>query len=155
MTGTVIDSGDGNTHVFPVCDGFVIGSCVKSIPLAGSDMTEYIMKEIIARNEHATLGAKGGLPELARVIKEKECYVAKDLLKEFEKFDEKQPDANGNLTVQSSRFKKFTHTTVNGVKQHCDIGYERFLAPEMFFHPEFMKEGWNQPLDAAVDECIW
>lgn len=42
MTGTVIDSGDGVTHVFPVCDGFVIGSCVKSIPLAGSDITKFI-----------------------------------------------------------------------------------------------------------------
>ena len=37
LTGTVIDSGDGVTHVFPVSDGFVIGSCVKHIPLAGKE----------------------------------------------------------------------------------------------------------------------
>jgi actin-related protein 3 len=39
LTGTVLDSGDGVTHVIPVADGFVIGSCIKHIPLAGRDMT--------------------------------------------------------------------------------------------------------------------
>jgi actin-related protein 3 len=39
MTGLVIDAGDGVTHIFPVCDSYVIGSCVKNIPLAGRDMT--------------------------------------------------------------------------------------------------------------------
>lgn len=43
MTGTVIDAGDGVTHVFPVCDGYVISSCVKHIPLAGRDITQYTL----------------------------------------------------------------------------------------------------------------
>lgn len=43
LTGTVIDSGDGVTHVFPVSDGFVIGSCVRHIPLAGRDITKFIL----------------------------------------------------------------------------------------------------------------
>ena len=43
MTGTVIDAGDGVTHVFPVCDGYVISSCVKHIPLAGRDITAYTL----------------------------------------------------------------------------------------------------------------
>lgn len=40
LTGTVIDSGDGVTHVIPVVEGYVIGSCIKHIPLAGSDITK-------------------------------------------------------------------------------------------------------------------
>lgn len=44
LTGTVIDSGDGVTHVFPVSDGFVIGSCVRHIPLAGRDITKFILQ---------------------------------------------------------------------------------------------------------------
>ena len=44
MTGTVIDSGDGVTHVFPVCDGYVISSCVKHIPLAGRDITQFTLQ---------------------------------------------------------------------------------------------------------------
>ena len=51
MTGIVIDSGDGVTHVFPVCDGFIIGSCVRSIPLAGSDITNYIANELKLREK--------------------------------------------------------------------------------------------------------
>ena len=43
LTGTVIDSGDGVTHVFPVSDGYVIGSCVRHIPLAGRDITKFIL----------------------------------------------------------------------------------------------------------------
>jgi actin-related protein 3 len=43
MTGTVIDAGDGVTHIFPVCDGYVIGSCVKNSPLAGRDITNFTL----------------------------------------------------------------------------------------------------------------
>lgn len=51
LTGTVIDSGDGVTHVFPVSDGFVIGSCVKHIPLAGKDITRFILQQLRDRGE--------------------------------------------------------------------------------------------------------
>lgn len=43
LTGTVIDAGDGVTHVFPISDGYVIGSCVRHIPLAGRDITKFIL----------------------------------------------------------------------------------------------------------------
>jgi actin-related protein 3 len=43
LTGVVVDSGDGVTHVFPVADGFVIGSCIKHIPLAGRDITQFTL----------------------------------------------------------------------------------------------------------------
>lgn len=42
LTGTVLDSGDGVTHVIPISDGFVIGSCIKHIPLAGSNISNFI-----------------------------------------------------------------------------------------------------------------
>jgi actin-related protein 3 len=51
MTGIVIDSGDGVTHVFPVCDGAVISSCVKHIPLAGRDITKYFLNAMKERKE--------------------------------------------------------------------------------------------------------
>lgn len=43
LSGTVVDSGDGVTHVFPVSHGAVIGSCVKHIPLAGRDITKFVL----------------------------------------------------------------------------------------------------------------
>ena len=52
LTGCVIDSGDGVTHVFPVCDGAIISSAVKHIPLAGSDITKYISQALKDRGEN-------------------------------------------------------------------------------------------------------
>ena len=42
MTGVVVDVGDGATHVVPVADGYVIGSSIKSIPIAGKDVTLFV-----------------------------------------------------------------------------------------------------------------
>ena len=50
LTGTVLDSGDGVTHVIPISDGFVIGSCIKHIPLAGSNITNLIANMVRERN---------------------------------------------------------------------------------------------------------
>lgn len=44
LTGTVVDSGDGVTHVIPVADGYVIGSNIKSIPIAGRDITLFVQQ---------------------------------------------------------------------------------------------------------------
>lgn len=42
LTGTVVDAGDGVTHIIPVADGYVIGSCIKHIPIAGKKITQFI-----------------------------------------------------------------------------------------------------------------
>ena len=44
FSGVVIDSGDGVTHVIPVAEGYVIGSCIKHIPIAGRDITSFIQQ---------------------------------------------------------------------------------------------------------------
>ena len=44
FAGVVIDSGDGVTHVIPVAEGYVIGSCIKHIPIAGRDITSFIQQ---------------------------------------------------------------------------------------------------------------
>jgi actin-related protein 3 len=94
MTGTVIDSGDGVTHIFPVCDGYVIGSCVKSIPLAGRDMTQYIVNSLKDRGEKFPAQDTN---EIAARIKEKYGYVCKDVLDEFSKYDKKETDSTGKI----------------------------------------------------------
>jgi len=131
LTGTVIDAGDGITHVFPVCDGYVIGSCVKSIPLAGRDITQFTLQMLKDRGEKFKAEDS---TEIASKIKEKYGYVCKDVLKEYKKYDDKVTDANGKI-IQSKKFKNFIHKTINGNMVNIDVGYERFLGPEMFFHP--------------------
>lgn len=44
MTGVVVDIGDGATHIVPVADGYVIGSSIKSIPIAGKDVTRFVQQ---------------------------------------------------------------------------------------------------------------
>jgi len=51
VTGTVIDSGDGVTHIIPVVEGYVIGSCIKHIPLAGRDVTNFMIQTLRERGE--------------------------------------------------------------------------------------------------------
>jgi len=80
LTGMVVDSGDGVTHVFPVSNGFVIGSCVKHIPLAGRDITKFVMNELKSRKEPIP---SEDILEVARVVKEKYGYVCKDIVQEF------------------------------------------------------------------------
>ena len=88
-TGLVLDAGDGVTHIFPVCDGYVIGSCVKSIPLAGRDITKFVLDAIKDRGEKFKAEDSN---EIAAKIKEKYGYVCKDVLKEFGAFDKKEMD---------------------------------------------------------------
>jgi len=80
LTGVVVDSGDGVTHVFPVASGYVVGSCVKHIPLAGSNITDFTMNMLKDRGEQ--INTEDYKAE-AQKIKEKYAYVCDDLVEEF------------------------------------------------------------------------
>ncbi|KAJ1444156.1 actin family [Ochromonadaceae sp. CCMP2298] len=142
LTGTVVDSGDGVTHVIPVADGYVIGSCIKHIPLAGRTVTSYIQQ--LMRDRKEPVPAEDSL-EVAKRIKEMYSYVCPDLAKEFAKFDAK-PD---KYFKTYSGIKRAT-----GLPYTCDVGYERFLGPEVFFNPEIFSSDFSTPLPDVVDESI-
>merc|ERR1719339_390262 len=85
LTGVVIDSGDGVTHVIPVAEGYVIGSCIKHIPIAGRSITSFI--------QHLLREREIGIPpeqslETAKAIKERYCYMCPNIAKEFNRFDQ-------------------------------------------------------------------
>ena len=86
LTGTVIDSGDGVTHVIPVADGYVIGSCIKHIPLAGRDITRFVQQ--LMRDRKEAIPPADSL-EVAKTVKEMYSYVCPDIVKEFNKYDDK------------------------------------------------------------------
>uniref|UniRef100_A0A8B9L003 Actin related protein 3 n=1 Tax=Astyanax mexicanus TaxID=7994 RepID=A0A8B9L003_ASTMX len=142
LTGTVIDSGDGVTHVIPVAEGYVIGSCIKHIPIAGRDIT-YFTQQLLREREV-------GIPpeqslETAKAVKERFSYVCPDLVKEFNKYD-----------IDGSKWIK-QYTGINAISKKeftIDVGYERFLGPEIFFHPEFANPDFTQPISEVVDEVI-
>ena len=73
--------------------------------------------------------------EVARIVKEKYGYVCKDVVKEYEKFDEKKQAEDGSWYL-NNKFKKYVHkSSSTGKPFEIDVAYERFLGPEMFFHP--------------------
>lgn len=142
LTGTVIDSGDGVTHVIPVAEGYVIGSCIKHIPIAGRDITYFIQS--LLREREPSIPPEQSL-ETAKAIKERYCYICPDIHKEFQKYD---TDMNKWMKVYSG---------VNSVTKqpfNVDVGYERFLGPEIFFHPEFANSDFTTPISEIVDQVI-
>jgi len=138
LTGTVIDSGAGVTHVIPVAEGYVIGSSIKSVPIAGRDITNFVQSLLRERGE------PDSSLQTAERIKEEYCYVCPDIVKEFARFDRESDD----------RFKKHTVNYPNGKTTVVDVGYERFLAPEIFFNPEIYSSDFLTPLPTIVDNVI-
>lgn len=137
LTGTVIDSGDGVTHVIPVAEGYVIGSAIKNIPIAGRDITYFIQSLLRDRNE------PDSSLKTAERIKEEYCYVSPDIVKEFSRFDN-----------EPERFQKYIVDQGLTRKLAVDVGYERFLAPEIFFNPEIYSSDYLTPLPTVVDSVV-
>lgn len=141
LTGMVVDSGDALTHVIPVADGYVISSCIQEIPLGGKHVTEFVSDMLRDRGEPVPPEQR---LEAARQIKEQHSYLSRDVVEEYQKFDQ-----------DAKRFK-----SLSGVfpktkeKWSIAIGYERFLAPEIFFNPEIFVDTVTKPLPDLVDRCI-
>ena len=129
LTGLVVDSGDGCTHAIPVADGYVIGSSIRSVPLAGRDVSAFVQQLLRERGE--PVPAEQSL-EVAQRLKEEHCYVCGDMRREYAKWDA-QPDkfrrAVGGADLRT------------GAPFAVDVGYERFLGPELFFNPEIYSSG--------------
>ncbi|CAL9152837.1 actin-related protein 3-like [Musa acuminata AAA Group] len=142
MTGVVVDIGDGATHVVPVVDGYIIGSSIKSFPISGSDITQFVLQLLRERGE---LIPPEDSFEIARKVKEMYCYNSSSIIKEYSKYD-KKPE---KYIKQWTGVKPMT-----GVPFSFDIGYERFLGPEVFFHPEICVDDFRTPLPDVIDMCV-
>jgi len=142
LTGTVIDSGDGVTHVIPVAEGYVIGSSIKHIPLAGRDITAFVQQLMRERNEPIPPAES---LEVAKRVKETYSYVCPDIVKEFAKYDQ-EPSKWIRQYTGANSITKQPYTV--------DVGYERFLGPEIFFNPEIFSSDFLTPLPKVVDDTI-
>jgi len=142
ITGTVIDSGDGVTHIVPVVAGYVIGSCIKHIPIAGKDITAFVQQIMREREPHIPPGQS---LQVAKRVKETFSYVCPDIVKEFKKYD----------TESAKWIKRMTENEYVTQKPFTyDVGYERFLGPEIFFNPEIASSDFLTPLPQVVDACV-
>eukprot|EP01106_Pelomyxa_sp_JSP_P014737 TRINITY_DN479_c0_g1_i9.p1 TRINITY_DN479_c0_g1~~TRINITY_DN479_c0_g1_i9.p1 ORF type:complete len:416 (+),score=131.44 TRINITY_DN479_c0_g1_i9:189-1250(+) len=142
LTGTVIDSGDGVTHVIPVAEGYVIGSSIKHLPLAGRDITAFVQQ--LMRDREEPIPPSESL-EVAKRVKEVYSYVCPDIAKEFAKYD----GAPETWFKKHEFFDPMTKKPYN-----VDVGYERFLGPEIFFNPLIFDANYPTPLPQLVDEVV-
>jgi len=120
LTGVVVDSGDGVTHIIPVFDGFALPHLTKRMDVAGRDITRYLIKLLLLRGYAFNRTADF---DTVRQIKEKHCYVGYDL------------DMEKRLALETTVLVE-PYTLPDG--RVIRVGAERFEAPEVLFNPSFI-----------------
>uniref|UniRef100_A0A914WNG1 Actin-related protein 2 n=1 Tax=Plectus sambesii TaxID=2011161 RepID=A0A914WNG1_9BILA len=120
LTGIVVDSGDGVTHICPVYEGFALNHLTKRLDIAGRDVTKYLIKLLLLRGYAFNHSADF---ETVRQLKEKLCYVAYDVEQEQ------------RLALDTTVLVE-PYTLPDG--RVVRVGGERFEAPEVLFQPHLI-----------------
>ena len=120
MTGVVVDSGDGVTHICPVYEGYALPHLTRRLDIAGRDVTRYLIKLLLLRGYAFNHTADF---ETVRMLKEKLCYTAYDLQQE-QRLATETTYLTENYTLPDGRMIR--------------LGGERFEAPEALFQPHLI-----------------
>lgn len=120
LTGIVIDSGDGVTHICPVYEGFSLPHLTRRLDVAGRDITRYLIKLLLLRGYAFNHSADF---ETIRMMKEKLCYVGYNI-------EQEQKLATETTVLVES------YTLPDG--RVVKLGGERFEAPEILFQPHLI-----------------
>lgn len=116
-TGIVVDSGDGVTHTVPIFEGYSIPHAIDKVLLAGSNLTDYMVKILKDNNYNFTTTAER---EIVRDMKEKHCFVSQNYKEDLEK-------------ATTSTEHEVTYTLPDG--NTCEFSTQRFKCPEFIFQP--------------------
>jgi len=122
LTGVVVDSGDGVTHVVPVWEGTPLPLLIKRLNVAGRHITRYLIKLLQLRGYAFNRTADF---ETVRDIKEKLCYVGYDM--------EVEKRLALDTTVLMAKYELPDGRVIK-------LGRERFEAPEVLFQPSLLGE---------------
>jgi len=141
LTGVVVDSGDGVTHIVPVWEGICPPTLIKRLNVAGRHMTRYLIKLLQVRGYAFNRSADF---ETVRQIKEQFCYVGHDL------------EVESRLALETTVLMQ-SYTLPDG--RVIKLGRERYEAAEVLFKPSLIDvEGdgvhemlFNMIQDADID----
>lgn len=135
-TGLVVDIGASQAHIVPIYKGYVLYHAMQRWELAGRDLTAHMMTLLMQKNSYFACPSS---QEVARRIKEKLCYVALDC--EY---------ALKNATAASE--VEAIYTLPDG--QDVSVGSERYLCPEVLFHPDILGLKDTVGIHTAISEVI-
>ncbi|KAK1797274.1 hypothetical protein P4O66_008656, partial [Electrophorus voltai] len=135
LTGVVVDSGDGVTHICPVYEGFSLPHLTRRLDIAGRDITRYLIKlhsfsaltllsppdQLLLLRGYAFNHSADF--ETVRMLKEKLCFVGYNI-------EQEQKLANETTFLVES------YTLPDG--RTVLVGGERFGAPEALFQPHLI-----------------
>ncbi|XP_013077417.2 uncharacterized protein LOC106063566 [Biomphalaria glabrata] len=139
VTGTIVDIGAGATSVVPIYEGFNIGEASVKVDLAGSDITEYLIR-LLADKGHNLISPPNKL--IAKKIKETLCLVSQKEQASSAPSTFELPDKTV-ITLDTERYKsteilfdpelsgrgdiKGVHKLVNGAISSCDMNVRKPL----------------------------
>ncbi|XP_063716155.1 actin-related protein 2-like [Symsagittifera roscoffensis] len=138
VTGVVMDIGDGVTHICPVYEGRTNPNTVKRLDIAGSHITDYLIRLLQLRGYAFNKSSDG---DIVREIKEKLCYISYDTQEEQKLAEE--------TTVLVEQYQLEDGRNVK-------LSSERFQAPEILFQPHLFnveKAGCAELLFESVNQC--
>ena len=120
LTGVVVDSGDGVTHLCPVYEGFALPHLTRRLDIAGRNITRYLIKLLLLRGYSFNHSADF---ETVRQLKEKLCYVGYNI------------DIEEKLALETTVLVE-SYTLPDG--RVIKVGGERFAAAEALFQPHLI-----------------
>ncbi|XP_076635910.1 actin-related protein 2 isoform X3 [Colletes latitarsis] len=120
LSGVVVDSGDGVTHICPVFEEYALHHLTRRLDIAGRDITMYLIKLLMLRGYAFNHSADF---ETVRMLKEKLCYIGYNI------------ETEDKLALETTVLVE-SYTLPDG--RVIKVGGERFAAPEALFQPHLI-----------------
>jgi len=131
-TGVVIDMGAAEIRIVPIFEGYVLKHAARYLQLGGAVLDTYMRKMVAARGVPTESAVHR---ELVRVLKERACFTS--------------------LNYDDDVTKPLQYKTSYGMPDGSEvqIDQERFLVPELLFHPQ-LNQIEIESLPTSIVDCI-
>ncbi|XP_050527943.1 uncharacterized protein LOC126898036 [Daktulosphaira vitifoliae] len=140
-TGIVVDSGYECTRAVPIYEGYILPHAVRTLPVGGKQVTEYLASLMNARGFSLTTPKD---IDITNAIKEKLCYCVANPSKEHIPYHINHPDYEQSFILPDG--------------QTFTIYSEAFRATEILFDPNVFKitskiEGVHKMIHESIGVC--